>query len=85
MLLDDALARLSGGDIVAGIFGLATLLFLADWLRVWYRLSHVPGPFWASLSKYWMVRESLKGQQPYAIQKANEKYGKKRPHDIHHS
>lgn len=51
------------------------ILFVADTLRVWYRLSHVPGPFLAGFSKVWMVKESFKGQQPYAIQKANEKYG----------
>lgn len=41
----------------------------------WYRLSHVPGPFWASLSKYWMVKESIRGRQPIAIKEAIEKYG----------
>lgn len=51
------------------------ILFVADTLRVWYRLSHVPGPFLAGFSKVWMVKESFKGQQPYAIQKANEEYG----------
>ncbi len=54
-------------------------LLLWETLRAWSRLSHVPGPFWAGFSKYWMVSQSLKGQQPYAIQKANEKYGKLRP------
>ncbi|KAF5684573.1 pisatin demethylase (cytochrome P450) [Fusarium circinatum] len=51
------------------------VLFVADTLRTWYRLSHVPGPFWAGFSKAWMVRQSFKGTQPYAIQQANEKYG----------
>jgi hypothetical protein len=51
------------------------ILFVADTLRVWYRLSHVPGPFLAGFSKVWMVKESFKGEQPYAIQKVNEKYG----------
>lgn len=77
-LLRDArveLGRLSGAAIVTGIVGFATLLYLVGWARTWYRLSHVPGPFWAAFSKYWMVRQSLKGQQPYAIQRANEKYG----------
>ena len=70
------LSRLSGTAITAGIVGFAALLFVVDTLRSWYRLSHVPGPFWAGFSKYWMVRQSLKGQQPYAVQQANEKYGK---------
>ena len=41
----------------------------------WYRLSHVPGPFWAAFSKYWMVSSSLKGRQPTAIKEVNDKYG----------
>ncbi|KAK3348834.1 cytochrome P450 [Lasiosphaeria hispida] len=42
---------------------------------VWYRLSHVPGPFWPAFSKYWMVSESLKGRQPAAIKEVTDKYG----------
>jgi len=41
----------------------------------WYRLSHVPGPFWAAFSKFWLVRESLKGHQPNALKEAIDKYG----------
>ena len=68
--LELPLPRLS---VVAGT--LAALL-LAKTLRAWYRLSHVPGPFWCGFSKYWMVRQSLKGRQPYAIQEVIEEYGK---------
>ena len=81
-LLRDALARLgqlSRTGLAAGVVGFAAALFLADTLRSWYRLSHVPGPFWAAFSKYWLVRQSLKGQQPYAFQEANEKYGQSYP------
>lgn len=67
------------GDHPRAVFATAILglvvLFVADTLRTWYRLSHVPGPFWAGFSKAWMVRQSFKGIQPYAIQQANEKYG----------
>lgn len=77
-LLRDAVEKLSnhsGTAILTAAIGLV-ILFIADSLRVWYRLSHVPGPFWAAFSKAWMVRQSFKGRQPYAIQEANEKYGK---------
>lgn len=60
--------------IATAVLGLV-VLFVADTLRTWYQLSHVPGPFWAGFSKAWMVRQSFKGIQPYAIQQANEKYG----------
>lgn len=57
------------------VAGTLLALVLARALRAWYRLSHVPGPFWCGFSKYWMVRESLKGRQPYAIQEVIEEYG----------
>ncbi|KAF5722727.1 pisatin demethylase (cytochrome P450) [Fusarium mundagurra] len=60
--------------IAIAVLGLV-VLFVADTSRTWYRLSHVPGPFWAGFSKAWMVRQSFKGIQPYAMQQANEKYG----------
>ncbi|KAF2734130.1 cytochrome P450 [Polyplosphaeria fusca] len=53
-------------------------VLLAQLARVglsWYRLSHVPGPFWAAFSKWWMVRESLKGRQPTAIKQVTDTYG----------
>ena len=74
----DGRNQLSGIGIAATVVGLTVVLFLVDTLRTWSRLSHIPGPFWAAFSKYWMVRQSLKGQQPYAIQEANEKYGEPR-------
>ncbi|RSL52120.1 hypothetical protein CEP53_008193 [Fusarium sp. AF-6] len=71
----ESFVTLSPGTVIlTAVIGLA-VLFLVDSLRSWYRLSHVPGPFWAGFSKAWMVRQSLKGTQPYAIQAANEKYG----------
>ena len=66
---------LEGATPVVALFTFAIAVFLADRLRSWYRLSHVPGPFWAAFSKHWLVRHSLEGRQPYAIQEANEKYG----------
>ena len=81
-LLREAFVALSPRTVIlTAVVGLA-VLFLADSLRTWYRLSHVPGPFWAGFSKAWMVRQSLKGTQPYAIQAANEKYGELHPQQL---
>ncbi|KAI0120747.1 cytochrome P450 [Hypoxylon sp. NC0597] len=52
-----------------------TLTIICLTFHQWYRLSHVPGPFWAAFSKYWMVKESLKGRQPTAFKEATDKYG----------
>lgn len=57
------------------VAGALVALFVSRTLRAWYRLSHVPGPLWCGFSKYWMVRQSLKGRQPYAIQEVIEEYG----------
>jgi hypothetical protein len=48
---------------------------LAHQFYTWYRLSHIPGPFWAQFSKYWMVSQSLKGQMHSSFKEATDKYG----------
>ncbi|KAF2261392.1 cytochrome P450 [Lojkania enalia] len=58
-----------------GLVSAAILAYLVSTLWQWYRLSHVPGPFWAAFSKFWMVKESLKGRQPAAIKEVTDKYG----------
>lgn len=83
-LLQDALQSVVDHPqtvVLTAAIGLV-ILFVADTLRVWYRLSNVPGPFLAGFSKVWMVKESFKGEQPYAIQRANEKYGGVSPIDM---
>lgn len=83
-LLQDALQSVVDHPqtvVLTAAIGLG-ILFVADTLRVWHRLSHVPGPFLAGFSKIWMVKESFKGEQPYAIQRANEKYGGVSPSDM---
>jgi hypothetical protein len=52
------------------------ILFIVDSLRAWYRLSHVPGPFVASFSRFWMLRGSMRAQLPMEMQAAVEKYGR---------
>jgi hypothetical protein len=71
-----AVKQLPKAAVAAGGLSASLMLaYLVHSLFLWYRLSHVPGPFWAAFSKYWMVRESLKGRQPTAIKEANDKYG----------
>ncbi|KAK3326091.1 cytochrome P450 [Apodospora peruviana] len=63
--------RLTGTSLL----GALVVAYLARVVYQWYRLSHIPGPFWAAFSKYWMVRESLNGRQPITIKKATDQYG----------
>jgi len=58
--------------------GLPTVLLLTYIARValqWYRLSHIPGPFFASISSLWVVRESLSGRLAYSTKELTDKYG----------
>lgn len=48
---------------------------LAHLFYKWHRLSHIPGPFGASLSKYWMVNNSLNGRMHSALKDVTDKYG----------
>lgn len=54
----------------------AFFAYLVSTVLQWRRLAHVPGPFLASLTKGWMVKESLKGCQPISFKEVNDKYGR---------
>lgn len=62
---------------LAIFFCVVTLGITSYVFFTWRRLSHIPGPFWPSLSKYWMVKQSLKGQMHSACKELTEKYGKR--------
>lgn len=61
--------------LAIGVVSAILCAYLARLVLQWRRLSHVPGPFFASISKLWMVRESLKGRQPISFKEVNDKYG----------
>jgi hypothetical protein len=61
--------------LAIGMVSAALLTYLVRLVLQWRRLSHVPGPLFASLSKGWMVKESLKGRQPTSFKEVNDKYG----------
>lgn len=58
---------------------LATCIFVTLVYVVYQRwlhpLSKYPGPFWASLTDLWQVREFLSLNQPYNLTALHEKYG----------
>ncbi|KAL1801682.1 hypothetical protein ACET3X_002024 [Alternaria dauci] len=58
--------------------GVPTVLLLTYLARValqWYRLSHIPGPFFASISSLWMVKQSLSGHLAQSLKELTDKYG----------
>jgi len=67
--------NLSNATVAAGIFGFLAAVCGVRVTYRWYRLSHVPGPALAGWSKYWIVRESMRGRQPIAIKEVTDKYG----------
>ena len=70
-----ALGKLPRATIAASLVGLLTAAFSARVAYRWYRLSHIPGPFWASFSSLWMVKVTLEGRAPEAWKEATDKYG----------
>jgi hypothetical protein len=61
--------------LIIGVLGAALITYLVRLVLQWRRLAHVPGPLFASLSKGWMVKESLKGRQPISFKEVNDQYG----------
>jgi hypothetical protein len=66
-----------------GVLAAALLAYGVRLALQWRRLSHVPGPLSASLTKGWMVRESLKSRQPISFKEVNDKYGNQVPCNAH--
>lgn len=50
-------------------------IFLAQTIWQWYRLSHIPGPFWAGFSRFWFLNESIHKRTPMSSKRASDKYG----------
>jgi hypothetical protein len=69
------MVTLTRAVLAVGVLSVALLAYLVRAVLQWRRLSHVPGPFFASLSKAWMVKESLKGRQPISFKEVNAQYG----------
>jgi hypothetical protein len=84
--LHSASAAMDSNDyatLALGVIGTATALLVAHTVWQWRRLSHIPGPFFASLSKWCMVKESLKGRQPNWFKDLNDQYGECRARPIY--
>lgn len=58
-------------SIVAGL--------LAREFYSWYRLSHVPGPFWHGITGFSMARAALNGSVHEYYMELHEKYGESSP------
>jgi len=50
----------------------------------WYRLRHIPGPFWAGFSKLWLLKHTWDGSMYMVSADACIKYGKAVSHTRSH-
>lgn len=76
----------SSGEAVATTLTFANLVILAalgllgcfsiSIYTTWRRLRHIPGPWSAGLSKWWMLRNTLGGSMHLALKEACDTYGK---------
>lgn len=61
-MLDVGLSSLRGTTLLGLVFAIAIFWLFVSTFKAWYRLSHVPGPFLASFSSLWIVKQVLKGR-----------------------
>lgn len=66
-LLHGALSSLGGTTVLGLAVAIAFSWFFVSTFKEWRRLSHVPGPFFASVSSLWIVRHVLKGRIAAAL------------------
>lgn len=59
---------------IVGCLLIAAELIHRVW--IWYRLSHIPGPFWGSFSRIWMFRVLGKGRFGEDLADVCDKYGR---------
>ena len=59
---------------LAGALVLSYLVGRSLW--DWYRLRHIPGPFWAGFSKLWLLKHTWDGTMYMKSAEACFKYGR---------
>lgn len=56
--------------------GLLLLVYaLTKYFISWYRLRHIPGPFWAGVTKFWQLKHTWNGTLYLESAEACFKYG----------
>lgn len=62
--------------------GVAFVFAVAQRTRTWLRLRHIPGPFMAGVSEFWLLRHTLGGRIHMDTAEACETYGATKPPKI---
>jgi hypothetical protein len=75
------LGSLSIWQAAALCFGVTTFAMLIHGFWSWYRMRHIPGPFLASVSVYWMLKKAFGGNYHVDLHNLALKYGECRTND----
>ncbi|KAJ8133454.1 hypothetical protein O1611_g165 [Lasiodiplodia mahajangana] len=67
--------KVSYAQAALGATGLALLWYVASSIVAWYKLRHIPGPFFASFSYVWTFWSALSGRIHITMRAAHDKYG----------
>lgn len=65
-------------SLPVSVFGFILFLlaiFIGNRFWIWYRLHHIPGPFWAGLSMWWMLKNTMVGRMHLALYEVCDEYG----------
>lgn len=57
------------------ITGLGFLVYIYSSIWSWFRLRHIPGPAFASISSFWLCKTQLSGNAFVELKNVNDKYG----------
>ena len=60
---------------ILGLFVLGYSLGWIVYVRSFHPLKHIPGPFWASVSRLWMVHRIRQGDMEVVQRRLHEQYG----------
>lgn len=73
--LKGAVTQIPRTHLAVVAIGLVVVYLFARWFPTWWRLRHIPGPFWASITDLPKILWVKTGRAHLIHQKLHEKYG----------
>ncbi|KAI1754043.1 cytochrome P450 [Xylaria castorea] len=70
-----AVERLSWPQVVLAVVGLTSLWYIVSSILAWYKLRHIPGPFFASFSYVWAFWIAYSGNSHIILEAEKRKHG----------
>ncbi|KAI1402026.1 cytochrome P450 [Hypoxylon fuscum] len=69
------LEGLSSSSVIPIVAGLLSLGLVYSYVSSWYRLRHIDGPWFAAISRLWMLSITIRGQQSIDYLRVSRKHG----------